>query len=72
MTAGLDMLNLSLERPSKKQAVRDESSGGKPGGVGDLEVIIKIIFDKISPKRRIYSKEGSILSLLSFKIVGHL
>ena len=72
MTAGLDMLNLSLEWPSKKQAARDESSGGKPGGVGDLEVIIKIIFDKISPKRRIYLKEGSILSLLSFKIVGHL
>lgn len=32
-----------------------------------LEVIIKTIFDDISPKERIHSKEEFILSLLGFK-----
>ena len=46
-----------------------------PGGGGEamyLEVIIKTIFDDVSPKVSIYLKDGSILSLLTFKTVGHL
>lgn len=68
MKAGLDKRNLSLERPSKKLGMYPESSGGSPGGSSPfLEVIIKTIFDEVSPKGKIYLKEGPTLSILSFK-----